>query len=99
MTVRTRKLRRRPRAGAVAEVTFGRRRSFRGLCSHGFIAESRCGRYRVRESRIRHLPVVFYAQVYQPATELAGETWAILSKHRTRTRAEQACERHARRSS
>jgi hypothetical protein len=90
-------LRKRPRAGSGEPLTFGRRRSFRGLCSHGFIAESRCGRYRVRESRIRHLPIVFYAQVYVPATELAGETWAILSKHRRRDRAEQACQRHARR--
>jgi len=54
------------------------------------IWRSKCGRYRVTESRIPHLSIRYYAQV------LYGRCWSNLSEHRKRRPAEAACARHAR---
>ena len=54
------------------------------------IWRSKCGRYRVTESRIPHLSIRYYAQV------LDGRCWSNLSEHRKRRPAEAACARHAR---
>jgi len=63
---------------------------------------SRCNRYMVVESLFRltwinkdgkreGLPVVYYAEVRD------GKGWSLISRHRKRARAEEACQRHARR--
>jgi hypothetical protein len=50
---------------------------------------SKCGRYRIVESRLRGLSPVVYL------TEADAWGWRIVSRHRTRGGAEKACQRHA----
>jgi hypothetical protein len=60
-------------------------------CARRRIWLSRCGEYRVVESRsLFGLPTVYYAQIQQ------GGCWDVLSRHRKRGRAERACRAHAR---
>lgn len=57
---------------------------------YGVHWDSQCGRYRVRESHLGS-SVRYYAQV------LVGGCWDVISTHRKRGAAVQACARHARR--
>lgn len=59
--------------------------------SNRMIWESRCKRYRAMKSKIVYgdLPVVFYAMINKDGF------WDILSKHRKKSTAQKACEKHA----
>jgi len=60
------------------------------LCAKRRHWYSRDKRYRVTESRsLFGLPTIYYALV------LDGACWSIISRHRTREAAQEACEQHA----
>lgn len=68
------------------------------------IWQSKCGRYRVRESKPAGLATLYYAQVIRREMGVIGGMrastvyWDIISQHRSRRAALLACEKCARKS-
>lgn len=80
------------------DLTFARRpRWTQTVCGRQRYWPSRCGCYRVRESRVPGLATVYYAQIQTAWGWDNLRTASGCPRFRARSTAEQACRRHARR--